>query len=89
MAAVTVSNQRVRHVIGDLVTRFFTISGVTGSTLDTGMVAGTIAIVIIQQSTTAGTVSLITSFSISGATITFASSAPMVNERIMVIARKG
>lgn len=89
MAAVTVastpSNQR--HVAGDLVTRYFAISGVTGSTLVTGLL--NIQFVDVQQSTQAGTASLITSFSVSGGTITFNSSAPMVNEVIGVTGREG
>jgi hypothetical protein len=87
MAAVTQAGQPQRHVIGDLVLRTFTVSGATGSTLATGM--SNIQFVDIQQSTAAGTVSLITSFSVSGGTITFASSAPMVNEVVQVMARVG
>lgn len=87
MAAVTQGAAPYRHVIGDLVVRHFTISGATGSTLDTGMQQ--ILFVDIQQSTAAGSVSLITSFSVSGGRITFASSAPMVNEVVGVTARVG
>lgn len=87
MAAVTQAGQPQRHVIGDLVVRFFTVSGASGSTLATGMV--NILFATNQQSTAAGTISLITAMAISGGTITFTSSAPMVSEVIMVIARVG
>ncbi len=87
MAAVTQAGQPFRHVIGDLVSRIFTVSGATGSTLDTGQ--SNILMVIVQQSTAAGTISLITSFAVSGGRITFASSAPMVTEVVMVISRVG
>ena len=87
MAAVTQAGQPQRHVIGDLVLRTFQISGVTGSTLDTGM--SNIQFVDIQQSTAAGTISLITAFSVSGGRITFTSSAPMVSEVVQVMARVG
>ncbi len=87
MAAVTQGAAPYRHVLGDLVTRIFTVSGVTGSTLDTGQQS--ILFVAIQQSTSAGTISLITSFSVSGGRITFASSAPMVGEVVMVFSRVG
>lgn len=87
MAAVTQAGQPQRHVIGDLVVRFFTVSGASGSTLPTGM--SNILFATNQQSTAAGTISLITAMSILGGTITFTSSAPMVSEVIMVIARVG
>ena len=89
MAAVTQNAQPYRHVLGDLVVRTFNISGVTGSTLPTGMT--NIQFVDIQQSTAAGTISLITSFSVNSNTgvITFASSAPMVQEIVQVMARVG
>lgn len=87
MAAVTQSGAPTRHVIGDLVVRFFNVSGATGSTLDTLMKQ--ILFITNQQSTAAGTISLITAISLSGSTATFTSSAPMVNEVIMVIGRVG
>jgi len=87
MAAVTQAGQPFRHVLGDLVSRIFNVSGVTGSTLDTGQ--SNILWVGVQQSTAAGTVSLITSFAVSGGRITFASSAPMVNEVVLVLSRVG
>jgi hypothetical protein len=88
MAAVTVTNPS-RAVTGSVVTRFYTISGASGSTLPTGM--SNILFVDIQQSTAAGTISLITAFSIAGnpSTITFTSSAPMVTEIIAVTGREG
>ena len=87
MAAVTRTGSPQRHVLGDFVARRFNISGNTGSTLDTGLID--IQFVDIQQSVAAGTASLITSFAVSGSTITFTSSAPMVNEIVMVYATKG
>lgn len=87
MAAVTITGQFERHITGDLATRFYQVSGVTGSTLATGVAQ--IKFVDIQQSTAAGTISLITSFSVSGGTVTFTSSGPMVTEIIQVIGREG
>ncbi len=87
MAAVTQTGNPTRHIFGDCAVRFFTVTGATGSTLATGQQQ--ILFVGVQQSTAAGTVSLITSFAVSGGTITFASSAPMVTEVIMVISRVG
>lgn len=89
MAAVTQAGNPQRHVIGDLVLRTFNVSGVTGSTLATGMSA--IQFVDIQQSTAAGSISLITSFSVNTVTgvITFTSSGPMVTEVVQVMARVG
>jgi hypothetical protein len=88
-AAVTVSTSSppTRHIFGDCAVRFFTISGASGSTLATGM--SSILFATNQQSTAAGTASLITAISVSGGTLTFTSSAPMVTEVIMVIARVG
>jgi hypothetical protein len=88
MAAVTTTTP-VRVVAGSAVTRFFTVSGASGSTLATGM--SSVLFVDIQQSTAAGTISLITAFSVAGnpATITFTSSAPMVTEVIAVTGREG
>ncbi len=76
-----------RHVIGDLVIKFFVISGASGSTLPTGL--GNILWAGNQPFTQAGTASLLTGLSVSGGTITLTSSAPMVNEVIMVISRTG
>ncbi len=93
MAAVSQTTNPTRHVIGDLTARTFTISGASGSTLDTGM--RQVQIVIVQQSTAAGTVSLITSFSVvqssgGSAVITFnTGGGAMVTEVVMVIARVG
>jgi hypothetical protein len=87
MAAVTQAGQPQRHVIGDLVMRIFTVSGASGSTLATGMT--NILFTTNQQSTAAGSISLITAMSVSGQTITFTSSSTMVSEVIMVIARVG
>lgn len=92
MAAVTINQTPPisppgRHVLGDLVVKFFNVSGVTGSTLATGLI--NIQFFTNQQSTSAGTISLITAMSQSAGTITFTSSGPMVNEVIMVVAREG
>lgn len=87
MAAVTQGAAPTRHVYGDCVVRFFTISGNTGSTLATGM--RNILFATNQQSTAAGTISLITAIANVAGTLTFTSSAPMVSEVIMVIARVG
>jgi hypothetical protein len=87
VAAVTQNAQPYRHIFGDCAVRFFNISGASGSTLATGMQS--IQFVAVQQSTAAGTASLVTAFSISGGTITFTSSNPMVTEIVMVIARVG
>lgn len=88
MAAVTQAGQPQRHVIGDLVTRIFTVSGATGSTLATGM--QNILWVGVQQSTAAGVASAITSFSVSGGTITFTTGGgDMTSEVILVLARVG
>jgi hypothetical protein len=87
MAAVTQNTQPDRQVTGGIVTRFYNISGASGSTLTTSI--ANILFVDIQQSTAAGTISLITSFSVSGSTITFTSSAPMVTEKVAVTGREG
>lgn len=89
MAAVTVAANPppARHDIGDLIVRYFTISGASGSTLVTGI--GNVHFVANQPFTVAGTASLITGISNSNGTLTFTSSAPMVTEVIQVIGRKG
>lgn len=90
MAAVTQNAQPYRHVIGDLVVRFFNISGASGSTLNTGMSG--ILFVQPQQSTAAGTISLITAVSVNTQTgvVTFTTGGgAMVTEIVMVIARVG
>jgi hypothetical protein len=87
MAAVTQAGQPQRHVIGDLVVRFFTVSGASGSTLATGM--SNILFATNQQSTAAGSISLITAIAVSGGQLTITSSNTMVSEVIMVIARVG
>ncbi len=88
MAAVTQAGQPFRHVLGDLVSRIFTVSGASGSTLDTGQ--SNILWVGVQQSTSAGVISLITSFSVSGGRITFTTGGnPMAGEVILVLSRVG
>jgi len=90
MAAVTQGAAPTRHVIGDLCMRIFTVSGATGSTLATGMV--NLLFVTPQQSTAAGSISLITAISYNATTgvVTFTTGGgAMVSEVIMVIARVG
>lgn len=88
MAAVTQGAAPYRHVLGDLVSRVFTVSGASGSTLVTGQ--QNILFVAIQQSTAAGSISLITAFSVSGGTITFTTGGgAMVSEVVMVFSRVG
>jgi len=88
MAQVTQGTPAVqRHIFGDCVAKFYVISGATGSTLITGDI--NILFVANQPFTQAGTASLITGISNSGGTLTFTSSAPMVNEVIEVISRVG
>lgn len=90
MAAVTQGTPAPnRYVIGSLVARFFVVSGVTGSTLNTNMSG--IIWADNQGSTQAGTSSLITGMSTNATTgvITFTSSGPMVSEVIQVFALKG
>lgn len=90
MANVTVSSTGPipqRHIMGDLAMRTFKISGISGSTLPTGM--ANIQFYIVQQSTAAGTISLITAVSVAGGTLTFTSSGPMVNEVVAVFGREG
>jgi hypothetical protein len=86
MAAVTQANVAQRHVWGDSVVRFYTISGASGSTLQTGAVG--LLFVGVQPG------SLITAVANSvvaglGVQLTFTSSAPMVNEVVMVVSRNG
>ncbi len=77
-----------RHVIGDLVIKFFAVSGATGSTIHTG--DSRIEFVANQPFTQAGTASLITGISVgANGVITLTSSAPMVKEVIEVISRVG
>ena len=90
MAAVTLGTPApTRHDIGDLVLRTFVVSGVTGSTLATNMVG--VLTYIVQQSTQAGSISLITAVTVNRTTglLTFTSSAPMVTEVVTVIAAQG
>lgn len=90
MAAVTLGTPApARHVIGDLVTRFFVVNGASGSTLATNMSG--IVNVENQNFTQAGTATLITGIAVNATTglITFTSSNTMVNEVIQVTALKG
>ena len=87
MAQVTFNNTPNRHIIGDMVVRFFNVSGASGSTLPTGL--SQILYVNAQRFTTAGTASLITGLVAAQGTLTFTSSAPMVNEVVEVIGREG
>lgn len=89
MALVPSTGQPTRHVAGNLVFRFLTVSGPTGSTVDTGI--QNILWTDVQSFNAAGTASLITglSFTSTSSILTLTSSAPMVNEVIEVIGLKG
>ena len=91
MAAVTQGTPAPsRHVLGDLVQRTFVISGATGSTLATNM-SGIVSYAV-QQSTQAGTISLITAVSVNTTTgiMTFTTGGgAMVTEVVTVTALKG
>lgn len=88
MAAVTLGTPAPqRFVIGNLVLKIFVVNGASGSTLVTGMLG--IVWADPQASPQAGGASLITGLTVSGGTITFTSSAPMVNEVVQVFAREG
>ena len=78
-----------RFDIGNLIERIFVVSGASGSTLNTNMSG--LVWVANQNFTQAGTASLINGITVNAVTgvITLSSSAPMVNEVIMVQALKG
>ena len=76
-----------RHVLGDLVTKYFVINGASGSTLATGM--SDLLWWDVQQYPQGGGASVITNITQSGGTLTFTSSGPMVNEVIQVVGRVG
>jgi hypothetical protein len=81
MSAVTQLTSPYRHVIGDLVCRFYSLTITNGQTLDTGMV--NIQGVFIQPATS----NSITNVAISGGTITFTGTGTALT--VMVIARVG
>lgn len=81
MAAVTQDARAERHIFGDCAVRFFTVTGASGSTLDTGM--RQIKMVLVEPGST------ITGFTESGGVLTLTSSAPMVAQNVMVISRVG
>ena len=81
MAAVTQTAQAYRHVIGDLVCRFYPLTITTGQTLDTGMV--NIQGVFIQPSTS----NAVTNVAISGGIITFIGTGTALT--VLVVARVG
>ena len=91
MAAVTQGTPApTRHVLGDLVQRTFVVSGASGSTLNTGMIG--IISYAVQQSTQAGTISLITAVAVNTTTgvLTFTTGGgAMVTEVVTVQALKG
>lgn len=89
MAQVTYGTPAAqRHIIGDMVVRFFVVGGASGSTLPTGLLQ--IFFVDPQAFTQAGTASLITGITVgANGVLTFTSSAPMVTEVIEVIGREG
>lgn len=82
MAAVTQNQAPYRHVIGDLVTRFFKITGSTGDTLASNMQN------IQQVITSPGSLITAVSFTNLGV-ITFTSSGAITAEIVQVIARVG
>ena len=81
MAAVTVTNTPTRHVLGDVVMRVFSVTGASGSTLDTGMKQ--ILSTLVEPGTS------ITAISDSGGTLTFTSSGAMTAQKVVVLARVG
>lgn len=90
MAAVTFGTPAAyRHVVGDLVVRFYVVNGASGSTLATNQI--NVLFADVQQFCQAGTASLITGLTVNATTglLTFTSSGTMVNEIIMVISTKG
>lgn len=76
-----------RHILGDLVVRFFVVNGASGSTLNTGL--QDLYWYDAQSFNQAGTASVITGISAAGSTLTFTTSGTMVNEVIMVVGRVG
>lgn len=89
MANVTFGTPTAQRLQGNYITKIFVVNGATGSTLNTNMVG--LLWVDAMSFNQAGTASLITGISYNATTgvVTFTSSAPMVNEVIMVIALKG
>ena len=90
MAEVTfgTSPAGYRHILGDLVARFFEVSGASGSTLHTGLQQ--ILFVENQPFCKAGTASLITGLTESAGVLTLTTGGgAMVNEVIMAIGREG
>lgn len=82
MAAVTVNKNGVRGAVGNIVLKTWTISGATGSTLDTLMKG--LQFVDYQRTTAAGSASQITTITISGSVLTINASGTMVQEVIAV-----
>lgn len=76
-----------RHIIGDLVLKFFVVNGASGSTLPTGMLQ--LFWYDAMSSPQAGGSSVITGIANANGLLTITSSGTMVNEIIMVIGREG
>ena len=89
MAQVTFGTPANQRLQGNYITRIFVVNGPSGSTLNTNMIG--ILWTANQPFNQAGTASLITGITVNAVTglLTFTSSAPMVNEVIMVWAREG
>jgi hypothetical protein len=89
MAQVTFGTPTNQRLQGNYISRIFVVNGPTGSTLNTNMIG--ILWADVQSFCQAGTASLITGMTVNAVTgvITFTSSAPMVNEVIMVWAHEG
>jgi hypothetical protein len=89
MANVTFGTPAAQRLQGNFIVRIFVVNGASGSTLPTNM--SNILWAGVQSFCQAGTASLITGVAVNATTgvITFTSSAPMVNEVVMVWATKG
>jgi hypothetical protein len=76
-----------RHIIGDLVLKFFVVNGASGSTLPTGM--SQLLWWDVQQFPQGGGASVITNITQAQNILTISSSGTMVNEVVMVVGREG
>lgn len=77
MAALTRIGTNERHVIGDLVMRFFTVTGVSGDTIDTGQQQ--IKAVLVPPGST------ITGYTVSGSTVTLTTGGGAITEQLVVV----
>lgn len=76
-----------RHVIGDIIERFYVINGPSGSTMPTGV--QDLLWIDAQSFPQGGGASVITSITVSAGVATFTTSGTMVNEVIQVVGRVG